>query len=450
MFSSVFPGCSSAPDGVAGPQAVSPLPGVMPGRVLVSDRRLALPAAYGSSASCGGLPPAGAPGAVTASNPPVPVWAATGERAASTLSASTLSASTLSASTRSEGHARQPVMPGSGTMANFRINSRGRLSPVPLKDRSRRIPARRHPASAPNAPRRKPFPCPVEGCESRYGDRPTLAGHIRSHTGEKPYACPFHGCGWRFALKANRNAHLKVHFAYKPYVCPFEGCAHRCKRESNLRAHIVIHTGKKPYPCLFEGCSKRFRERMTRRQHMNAHAGRKPYQCPHADCGRSFAYIASLQCHLRSRVHSPGPREAKPSTTGQGRLSGHRPSAGSLMASSSSPYRPFPAVPDETVRWLALQNASLQSGGQSPAPLFDIRQPFAQWLEPPSCAVGAPDQMAAPGAGARSGYRLCHPKPAGMHRCVGSGLAATGTLAPTAVNQPAGLPSSGTGRIRGR
>ena len=175
-----------------------------------------------------------------------------------------------------------------------------------------------------------------------------------------------------------------------------------------------------------------------------------PTSVPMPIAGALFPIWRACNATLRSRAHVPCPRAAKPSTTGQGHLSGHKPSAGNLMAASSSPYRPFPVVPDETVRWLARQNAALQSGGQSPAPLFDIRQPFAQWLEPPSCALGAPDPMTTPGAGARSGYRLCHPEPAGMHRCVGSGLAATGTSAPTAVNQPAGLPSSGTGKIRGR
>ena len=151
MFSPVFSGCSSAPGGVSGPPAVSPLPGVMPGRVLVSDSRLPHQAAYGSSASCGGLPPAGAPGAVTASNPPVPLWAATGERAAST---------------RSEGQCKTALscraaepwpISGSTGVAGFPL--------LRSKDRSRRIPARRHPASGPNVPRRKPFPCPVAGCE---------------------------------------------------------------------------------------------------------------------------------------------------------------------------------------------------------------------------------------------------------------------------------------------
>lgn len=117
------------------------------------------------------------------------------------------------------------------------------------------------------------FVCPIPECRSAFNKReelkgaltcllsvnwprPTIAGHIYSHSGEKAFKCMWPGCGKGFTRNNTLIRHETVHFGHIPLVC--EGCGKSFTRKDNLRQHCkrFLHFTQRVLSLLFSSALK--------------------------------------------------------------------------------------------------------------------------------------------------------------------------------------------------
>lgn len=79
---------------------------------------------------------------------------------------------------------------------------------------------------------RRPFPCPMEGCDKRFRVKNKLAIHMIIHKGEKNEQCRF--CGRLFYFQKDLARHERTHTGEKPYGCPM------CPKSFNVKQHLTV------------------------------------------------------------------------------------------------------------------------------------------------------------------------------------------------------------------
>ncbi|XP_070711380.1 early growth response protein 4-like [Pempheris klunzingeri] len=94
----------------------------------------------------------------------------------------------------------------------------------------RRAPAR-------SAPKVKPFPCSVQGCERRFSRSDELNRHVRIHTGQKPFQCAI--CARSFSRSDHLTTHTRTHTGEKPFSC--DVCGKRFARSDERKRHGRVH-----------------------------------------------------------------------------------------------------------------------------------------------------------------------------------------------------------------
>lgn len=142
----------------------------------------------------------------------------------------------------------------------------------------------------------KPFACPDPVCGQRFGQKGSMARHVRArHEQRRPHVCAT--CGKRFAERWTRSVHERnVHERRRAHECG--ECGARFGERWNLSKHVnVVHRKVKPFPCAL--CGRCFGYKGDMRKHvLELHATpTEPLPCP-MGCGAVFARARYLRRHI--------------------------------------------------------------------------------------------------------------------------------------------------------
>jgi hypothetical protein len=93
------------------------------------------------------------------------------------------------------------------------------------------------------------YVCYWENCRRHrkpFLKRIRLINHFRTHSGEKPYVCPVEGCNKRFGRADALKTHALVHTRTKPHLCEIGDCRRAFYHQRSLVKHQAeIHQLRK-------------------------------------------------------------------------------------------------------------------------------------------------------------------------------------------------------------
>lgn len=170
-------------------------------------------------------------------------------------------------------------------------------------------------------------PCTYPGCKAVFSRPWRLAAHKSKHTGHKPFACPIEGCDKKYGSPSHLKRHTDdVHCGRRriitEYSCPEEKCTKVFRSTQSVKRHYKLHHPEKASDSLkCQSCNTIFSSMECLEIHNrvekcqgalrecpkleNARARKKKeYCCSESECNKVFPNSLLLRKHMKSEHNS--------------------------------------------------------------------------------------------------------------------------------------------------